>query len=43
MAVDYDGKPLRPWFDPDADLAFCKALEDLADPSKVELKSWTCT
>jgi len=38
MAVDYDGNPLRPWFDPDADLAFCKALETHSDASKVEVR-----
>jgi uncharacterized protein (UPF0261 family) len=38
MSVDYDGKPLRPWFDPDADLAFCRTLEDHAEPSKVEVR-----
>jgi uncharacterized protein (UPF0261 family) len=38
MAVDYDGKRSKPWFDPDADLAFCKALEAGADPTKVEVR-----
>jgi len=38
MAVDYGGKPSKPWFDPDADLAFCKALETNADPRRVEVR-----